>query len=192
MDIDAASLTKITASFKPRAYKRIFELKHKDTPLGTAPASARFSSMKGDFCTLYASVSLKTAIAEAIIRDRFEGGRPRLLFGSELEDRCVAQINSIMPLSLVDLRTDGCFQLGVSTDIASAKGWKESRVLAQHVHDHTTLDGFLYRSRLTGDNCIAVFDRAILSKLTAGKARALLASPGLPTALDNLNVTVIR
>jgi len=79
----------------------------------------------------------------------------------------------------------------VSTDIASAKGWDQSRKLAQYVHDRTALDGFLYRSRLIAANCVAVFNRAIDAKLTAGKARPLTAAPGLATALKSLSVEVI-
>lgn len=191
MKVDAAALAKVTAAFRPRAYKRIFPLAYKDTPLGAGPSMARFSSIKGDFDTLYAAVSLATAIAETIVRDRFEGGGARVLFSSELASKCVAQLSAVAPLNLVDLRADGCFQLGVSTDIASAKGWSKSRALAQHVHDHTELDGFLYRSRLTGANCIAIFDRAIATKLTVGRTRALSAAPHLATALESLNVEVI-
>jgi hypothetical protein len=191
MQLDAAALAKTTAAFRPKAYKRIFPLEHKDTPLGTGLSSARFSSIKGNFHTLYAAVSLATAIAEVVVRDRFEGGGPRLLFSSELATRCVAQLSATVPLDLVDLRTDGCFQLGVSTDIASAKGWDESRALAQRVHDDTALDGFLYRSRLTGANCIAIFDRATATKLAAGKARPLAAAPCLAEALESLSTKVI-
>ena len=162
-----------------------------DTPLGTGPGEARFSSIEGDFHTLYAATNLATAIAEAIVRDRFEGGGPRLLFSTELEERCVVQLSARVPLDSIDLRRDGCFQLGVSTDIASAKGWDQSRKLARHVYDQTALDGFLYRSRLTGANCIAVFGRAIATKLTAGRARSLTAAPGLEVALKSLSVEVI-
>lgn len=153
---------------------------------------ARFSSTKGNFNTLYAACSLATAIAETVIRDRFEGSSTRLLFSTELTNSCTASISAISALQLVDLRTDGCFQLGISTDIASAKGWDSARALAQHIHDQTMLDGFLYRSRLTGANCIAVFDRTISAKLTAEKSRDLAAVPQLSSALESLNIELIR
>jgi hypothetical protein len=187
MNLDEVALAKVTAAFRPKAYSRISQLAHMDTPLGTGPGMARFSSIDGNFQTLYAAASLAAAIAETIVRDRFEGGTARQLFSSELEKHCVAQLSATVPLYLVDLRTDGYFQLGVSTDIASAKGWDQSRKLAQYVYDHTALDGFLYRSRLTGANCIAVFNRAIDAKLTSGKPRP----PGLATTLKSLSVEVI-
>lgn len=195
MKLEAAALTKVTSAFRPIAYQRVFPLAFKDAPLGTGPGKARFSSVDGNFHTLYAAASLAAAIAETIIRDRFEGVDSRRLFSSELANSCVAALTATDPLNLVDLRTDGCFQLGISTDIVGAKadgdGWAASRGLAQHIHDHSALDGFLYRSRLTGANCVAVFDRAIAAKLTAGPGRALSSAQHLAAALAKLSVEVI-
>ena len=81
------------------------------TPLGTGPSMARFSSFDGNFQTLYAAASLATAIAETIVRDRFEGGGARQLFSSELEKHCVAQLSATVPFYLVDLRTMAAFSL---------------------------------------------------------------------------------
>lgn len=195
MKLEPAALIKVTSAFLPSAYQRVFPLAHKDTPLGTGPGKARFSSVTGNFHTLYAAASLAAAVAETIIRDRFEGVDARRLFSSELARYCVASLTATHPLDLVDLRTDGCFQLGVSTDIAGAKGdgdgWAASRELAQYIHDYTTLDGFLYRSRLTGANCVAVFHRSIAAKLTAGTGRALPTARHLVDALTSLSVEVI-
>jgi hypothetical protein len=195
MKLSAHALAKVTAVLKPKAYQRIFPLVHKSSPLGTGPGNARFSSVAGNFHTLYAAASLAGAIAETIVRDRFEGVPTRRLFGPELARQAVASLAAVEPLVLVDLRTDGCFQLGLSTDIAGAKGetdgWAASRDLAQHLHDNTAFDGLLYRSRLTGVPCIAVFDRAIAPKLTAGPGRPLVSARGLAAALQHLTVEVI-
>jgi hypothetical protein len=190
MHLAKAAIAKVTRTFRPKSYWRLCPVAHRATPLGTGPGSARFSSEKGNFHTLYAASSLATAIAETVIRDRFEGGGARLLFASELTRHCVASISATTPLQLLDLRTDGCFQLGVSTDIVSAKKWNEARALAQYMHDKTTLDGFLYRSRLTAENCVAIFNRAIHASLIAGTARDLAAMPKLSAALNKLNTTL--
>jgi hypothetical protein len=190
MKLDVAALSKVTTAFKPKFFARIFPMAFQGSPLGTAPSDARFSSLNGNFNTLYAASTLATAIAETIIRDRFEAAE-RLLMASELKDRAVVELSATLALDLVDLRTDGCFQLGVSTDITGAKGWEPSRVLAQYVHDETPLDGFLYRSRLVGMDCVAVFDRAIEPKLVAGKAMPLIAAPHLVAAINQLSVEVI-
>lgn len=195
MKLSADALAKVTVVFKPKAYQRVFPLVFKNSPLGTGPGKARFSSVAGNFHTLYAAASLAGAIAETIVRDRFEGVPLRRLFGSELASQAIASLAAAEPLVLIDLRTDGCFQLGLSTDIAVARGqtdgWPASRELAQRLHDHTAFDGILYRSRLTGVPCIAVFDRAIAPKLTAGPGRPLLSARGLAPALQRLTVEVI-
>ncbi|MDB5439998.1 MAG: hypothetical protein JWM33_2425 [Caulobacteraceae bacterium] len=195
MKLSAPALAKVTIAFMPKAYQRVFPLAFKDTPLGVGPGKARFSSVDGNFHTLYAAASLASAIAETIIRDRFEGLPERRLFSTELAKACVAPLTAIAPLRLIDLRNDGCFQLGISTDIAGAKGesdgWMASRDLAQYLHDHTPLDGILYRSRLTGANCVAVFDRAIGAKLTAGTGQSLPSARHLSVALKSLAVKVI-
>lgn len=195
MKVSASALAKVTTAFKPKSYQRVFPILFKDTPLGTGPGKARFSSIDGNFHTLYAASSLSAAIAETIIRDRFENVSARRLFSTELSKFCISSITAAEPLVLVDLRTDGCFLLGVSTDIANAKGesdgWAASRELTQHLHDHTAIDGVLYRSRLTGANCVAVFDRAITSKLTAGEGQSLLSARRLPDAMNSLAVEVI-
>lgn len=191
MRLDKAALSKVTRAFKPTRYARLCPVAHRATPLGTGPSMARFSSEKGNFYTLYAARSLATAIAETVIRDRFEGGGARLLFTSELDAFCVASMSATAPLQLLDLRTDGCFQLGVSTDIASAKGWGEARALAQYIHDETTLDGFLYRSRLTAENCVAIFNRSIPGVLIAGEASDLATMPQLRAALTELNTELL-
>lgn len=195
MKLSASALAKVTTAFRPKTYQRVFPLMFKDTPLGTGYGKARFSSTDASFRTLYAASSLAAALAETIIRDRFEGVSERRLFSTELTEACVAPVSAVTPLVLVDLRSDGCFKLGVSTDIAAAKGesdgWAASRELAQHLHDNTALDGILYRSRLTGADCIAVFDRAIAPKLTAGPALPLLSALYLPEALNRLAIEII-
>lgn len=195
MLIDPHDLAAATVEFEAVDFQRVFWSAHMDDPLGTGTSAARFSSADGSFRTLYAAATLDAAIAETIIRDRFEGGGGRSLFASEIESRCVAQIQAVTPLRLVDLRTDGCFQLGISTDIVGAKGtasgWAQSRELAGHVHSEPTMDGILYKSRLTDVECIAVFDRAVGTKLAASSVMMLAAAPLLPEALDRLRTRII-
>jgi hypothetical protein len=191
MKFNAAALKTVTRAFQPKSYTRIFPSIFATTPLGTGPGNSRFSSVSGNFSILYAARSLSTAIAETIIRDRFEGGGSRILFATELEELSIAGISASSSIQLLDLRGDGCFQLGVSTDIASAKGWDESRNLAQHIHDKTGLDGILYHSRITGENCIAIFDRSVSPTLTAEKVGPLKASPRLATAFCTLKTALI-
>ncbi|MGL1166844.1 RES family NAD+ phosphorylase, partial [Vibrio parahaemolyticus] len=67
------------------------------------------------FKLLYLARDLATAIAETIVRDRFEGESARVLDESEIENWAVAEVTAIAPLTVLDLRTTGLLKLGVST-----------------------------------------------------------------------------
>lgn len=191
MKLHEAAISHLTEALKPRSYVRLIPVAYRSTPLGTGKSNARFSSPTGSFDTLYAAQNLRTAVAETVIRDRFEGRDRRLLHVAEFKDRCAVDISAPKPLRLLDLRGDGCLKLGVSTDIARAKGWDESRRLAQHIHDHTSLDGLLYSSRLTGENCIAVFGRGISTGLTSNRVADVLELRNLSNALQSLLVELV-
>lgn len=191
MKLHAAAIGHLTQSLKPRSYIRLIPAAHRSTPLGTGRSNTRFSSPTGSFDTLYAARTLRTAVAETVIRDRFQGRVRRLLHVAEFDNKCAVDISALRPLQLLDLRGDGCLKLGVSTDIARAKGWKQSRQLAQHIHDHTNLDGILYSSRLTGEDCIAVFGRAISTGLTSNKVADVRGLRDLSDALRSMFVELV-
>lgn len=111
----------------------------------------------------------KAALAEALIRDRFEGKAKRVLDMTEIEERVVAEISTRHPLKLLDLRKDGLLKLGVSTDAARAKSHHSGQKLSDAVNASFDIDGILDLSRLTSEECVAVYDRAIEGKLKAGK-----------------------
>lgn len=89
---------------------------------------------------LYAAYDLATAIAETIVRDRFEGVDERVLDESEIEDWAIAEVTAIVPLVLVDLRTTGLLRLGVSTDAARAKQHNEGQTLSEAIHERYAVD----------------------------------------------------
>jgi hypothetical protein len=93
---------------------------------------------------------------------------------------------------VLDLRRDGCFQLGVSTDIVGAKAQDQSRAFSQTLYDTTDLDGILYPSRLRRRNCVAVYDRAVASALTSGAVVEMETLAGLTPALRALKVKLNR
>jgi hypothetical protein len=82
---------------------------------------------------------------------------------TELAQRSAVQLGRIKPLRLVDLRKGGCFKLGISTDMIGAKCFDEAQQFADFVYKDHTIDGIFYASRLTSENCVVVFDRAIPS-----------------------------
>jgi hypothetical protein len=56
--------------------------------------------------------------------------------------------------------------------------------------EHPDVDGFIYASRLNGDDCIAVFDRAV-GKFFVVDAYELKDHPELPAVLERNRVQLV-
>ncbi|MDJ0275984.1 RES family NAD+ phosphorylase [Sphingomonas sp. 2R-10] len=192
MSLDPAIIAQFTIRFEPIGYIRATPWDHRATPLGMGYGNTRFASPTNDFTLLYIAVDLPTSIAEAIVRDRFEGHVARELMRSELADWGVCEVSAKTPLAVLDLRGDACFELGVSTDIVGAKGQDEARTFSQALYDGTDLDGILYRSRLRKrHDCVAVYDRAVSSGLDATPVEPLETLAGTLPALRALKTALI-
>mgnify|MGYP003627718834 CR=1 FL=1 len=191
MEIEAALLTSQILRFEFSDYVRIIPTNFQATPLGCDVGDSRFGGTVQRFATLYAAKDLATGLAETLIRDRFEGISERRLFISQLSTKCAVSISSTEALHLIDLRKGGCLKLGVSTDIAGAKCFDEAQAFSDMLYQNLSIDGILYASRLTGENCIAIFDRAIKSHLSAKEVAPLVQLIGAVEALQTLNVQLI-
>ena len=191
MVLDPDVVASLVAAYQPTAYLRVTPIAHRATPLGMGFGKTRFASPTDAFKLLYIAEDLATSVAEAIIRDRFEGTTARELTAGELADWGVTEVSAPVPLRLLDMRTAGSFLLGVSTDIAGAKAQDEARQFSRAVFDQTDLDGILYLSRLTRRTCVAVYDRAVAAKLDAGPVHELEALAALVPALSALRVALI-
>ena len=194
MIADGALLASQTRLFEFSSYIRIFPSIHQATPLGCTAGNSRFGGTDESFAVLYAACDLATALAERLIRDRFKGleDRRRRLFPAELGDNTAVRIDTIKPLRLLDLRSGGCLKLGVSTDITGAKCHRDAQQLSDLVYKDVTIDGILYPSRLTAENCVAIFDRVTISHLTQNSIAPLIQLADLGEALKKLNVQLIR
>ena len=64
------------------------------------------------------------------------------------------------------------------------------RAFSAQVYDETTVDGILYRSRLTGADCIAIYDRAV-PKLIADPPVPMVKLVGLVPSLQSMNVSLM-
>lgn len=190
MKLDPQTVADLALAFRPESYLRIMPVAHMSTPLGMGFGQSRFSSPDRSFRLLYAAYDLATAIAETIVRDRFEGVDERVLDESEIEDWAIAEVTATDPLVLVDLRTTGLLRLGVSTDAARAKQHREGQTLSEAIHERYAVDGLLYSSRLTAANCVAVYDRAVGAKLVASPTVKLVQEAGLISALRSIGVTI--
>ena len=163
-------------------------------PLGMGTRASRFSSINGSFELLYVASDLCTAIAEGILRDRFEGVHrsERWLSLHEIRDYNVAQITTKNQLILLNLKKRmNLFHLGIGTDAVGAKSHRVGQVNSQFLyHNASHVDGILYCSRLTGRPCIAAYDRAVQKCSCEEKSSPLEEKKQLAAALDELLITL--
>ena len=191
MALDGALLAKQITALAFENYVRVIPSQYAATPLGCMAGVSRFGGTTGGFAVLYAARDLATALAESVVRDRFEGLADRRLFIAELAERSAVELSTTTPLCLLDLRDGGCLKLGISTEVTGAKGFGEAQALADQIHTDPAIHGILYPSRLTGRNCVAVFDRAIATHLRAGRIAPLGQLETVGAALDSLNIELI-
>lgn len=193
MTLDGALLQRFAVRLHVESYVRIVLRRHAATPLGMGLGKSRFSSPKNRFRLLYLAQDPTTAVAETIVRDRFEGGSERLLLAEEFDVYAIVRIRNPVPLFLLDLRHEGASLLGVSTDAVRAKAQAAGRRLSQEIYDRTAFDGIVYMSRITNRPCVAVYDRAVDARLEAeAPAVDLLRLSSLPTIVKALHLTVVR
>lgn len=190
MNPDPKVVADLALPFQPKAYLRIMPEAHAATPLGMGFGQTRFAAPDNSFQLIYLARNLATAIAETVVRDRFEGKSRRILDIMEVEDWVVSEVTAKEPLTLVDLRTTGLLKLGVTTNAARAKGQAAGRRLSKALYDRFTVDGVLYSSRLTSAECLAIYDRAVKPKLQSTAAVSLARHAGLIAALTAINVSV--
>ena len=192
MRLDKAVLQQLVVRIDVTDYVRIIDRAHENTPLGMGYGRTRFSSPNDAFRLLYLAQDSRTAIAERIVRDRFQGKAKRELLASELRSYSIAAMKNADPLALVDLRHEGANLLGVPTDAVRARAQAAGRRLSQELHDRTSLDGIVYMSRITNWECVAVYERAVATKLSAdAPALPLIRLASMIADLRALGVTIV-
>jgi len=173
-------------------YVRILPRIYAASPLGMGFGLTRFSSPKNKFQLLYLAQNPMTAVAETIVRDRFEKTTDRYLMREELDRYSIAVIRNPKPLFLLDLRYEGASLLGISTDTVRAKAQAAGRRLSQEIYDRTEFDGIIYMSRITNKECVAVYDRAVhLNLETEAPALNLTRLSSLTDIFEKLFVTIM-
>ncbi len=190
MILDPNVLADLAVAITPKAYVRVTPMAHAATPLGAAFGVTRFASPTKAFKVIYIAQYLTTAIAETLVRDRFQGRAQRKLLDVEAALWGMTEVSAGAPLTLIDLRTTGLVRLGVSTEAARGKAQGQGRKLSQAIHDQTDAQGLIYNSRLTSGACICIYDRA-LPGLVATPVVEVTRLAGFVDALRELNVTLI-
>lgn len=192
MNLDPRAIASLVRPFQPERYLRATPWAFRATPLGMGFGKTRFASPTDTFKLLYIGQDLATCMAEAIVRDRFEGSTTRELTRGEVSDWGVCEVTATAPLRVLDLRGNGCFHLGISTDIVGGKAQDEARKFSQTLYHATNVDGVLYKSRLLKrQNCIALYDRAVSSKLKAGAVVEMETLAQLIPSLQRLKISLI-
>jgi RES domain len=171
-------------------WSRIIARRYRASPTDTGFSSSRFSSPTYAFKVLYAASDFSTALAEAVIRDRFTGEEDRDLYQGEIEQLCLTTISSNRLLTLLDLRGAGAYEAGIDTDAKGARDHSKGQALSEVVHANMPeIDGILFESRLMNRPCIAIYDHAF-AWLTATPPIDLLQSSVLVPELQRLGITL--
>ena len=176
----------------PESY-RIMSQRHVGSPLGTTAADSRFATRTGGYTVLYAAPGFTTAFIETIVRDRFAHRRTRKVSLREIMERMWVRIaaHPATPLTLLDLRTDGCTRIGAPTDVVQARNHAAGRAFGKTIHaEHTHVDGLVYASRLTGEDVYAIYDRSI-RKLATGAVGQLAEHVELPGVLERHGIALV-
>jgi len=191
--LDRTILQELAVAIDATGYLRIMAVAHRATPTGMGFGKTRFASPTDSFKLLYVAQDLPTALAEAVIRDRFQGKQKRELLEEDIEESVIASMVSLAPLKLLDLRTSGASRLGVPTNAVRGRAQQSGRRFSQELYDSTDFDGIAYMSRITNAECLAIYDRAASAKLDpACQTVDLVRLAGLEPALRSLNVSLIR
>ena len=161
-------------------------------PLSAYRSKSRFCDGRM-YAVLYAAGDFATAFAEVVVRDRLVQRDRRFVPFGDITARAWVEFSSNdVQLQMVDLRESGCLILGAPTDTAHARNQAAGRALGRALYEqHADIDGIWYKSRLTGGDCLAIFDRA-LAKLTPIKTGGLENHPELPDVLDRHRVGIER
>ncbi|WP_291092660.1 RES family NAD+ phosphorylase [Hoeflea sp.] len=172
---------------------RILPRTHAATPLGLGLGKSRFSSPQDKYRILYLAQDVKTAVAETIVRDRFEGTSDRYLLREEFDRYSIASVRGNRPLFLLDLRYEGANLLGISTDAVRAKAQSAGRRFSQRLYDQTDFDGIIYMSRITNKQCLAIYDRAVETALEADSPAMNLAQvQSLTSVIEELQIVTLN
>jgi hypothetical protein len=130
---------------------------------------------------------------EAVLHDQRDGVVGDLpIAESEFLVRRYAEIETIVPLRMVDLRDDNAVIMGIPTDVAKGGQQSLARKWSVVFHDHTQKpDGIIYSPRFSGQTNLAVFNHAIV-KLKVARVAKLIAAPGLAAVLNDLKISIIQ
>jgi RES domain len=173
------------------AAHRILLKRYLSEPLAVHPSKSRFCDGR-TYAVLYGASDFATAFVEVVVRDRLVQRDRRVVPFGDIAGRGWVEfaLSGDDPLNMVDLRESGCVVLGAPTDTVHARNHAAGRALSRALYEqYLDIDGIWYQSRLTGGDCLAIFDRA-LKRLAPSKTGELEHHPDLPKALRMHSVRI--
>jgi hypothetical protein len=164
---------------------------------GRNPARGRFNDPLGEYGVLYLGLDEFAAFIETFGVSQTAAGPyliDNVITEEEIAARCLCEIRSNRPVSLVDLASGhGLARLRADARLG-AGDWAVSRRWSRAFWEHPSRpDGILYRSRHDPARlCVALFDRAS-ADLEADCATNILPDPPrLATLLDQYGYALVR
>lgn len=151
----------------------------------------RFDAANAEFGVLYVALSFEGAFMETVIRDRFHGTPlPLLIDEEDLTSRAVSRLgwSETRLLRVADF-TKPLVAAGGDGLILSTPDYNITNKWSSAVYCHPgNVDGILYRSRYSGQECIAIFERAAF--IARDHPVSLIEHPELSALLDTYEIGI--
>ena len=184
-----------------RNFLRVIDNRHLSTPLGIGTRPSRFGSyvrLRGSegrtfVQVLYGAESVDTAIYETIIRNKFDINPTRVLHPVNYRKMVAIMFSSdgTNLLKLLDLTKGKATCYGVPTDVIRSSDHTEGQHFSQFVYENMhDIDGFIYSSRFTEEDCVALYHNRVIDKLHSDKQFELEQS-SVSIALSSKNIEVV-
>lgn len=141
---------------------RLTGVEYADTPLGVAPSPSRFSDPESKYSVLYLAESPGCCLWEARLRGHFVTRTHKRIDWSELDSFLLVVVEPQRTLNVVDLTGNALMKIGASRNTVHGSGHTSGQAFSSYVYHHLPqVDGILYRSTHTEEQCVALYDRAI-------------------------------
>ncbi len=180
-------------------FVRVMQTTYAVNPLSFGYGSSRFSPLatttgKARFGLLYGAINLATASYEAIIRDSLDLTPARILRKPSYDTRSAVNFSNApgATLTLLDLTAGNAVRFGVPTDVIRYSDHQAGQYFSEFIYkEMPDVGGMLYSSRFTEQLCVAIYDRVILTKLSAGSAAPKLTKSLLGPVMAPWNIQVL-
>ena len=157
-------------------FVRVINRRFNSSPLGVGGSESRFGPsivVSRQFSSvapkvIYGAQFLDTAIYETVVRGRFDINPERLLDRITYIGKSAVNFSTenLQHLNLLDLTNGKATCHGVPTDVIRSSDHKDGQYFSQFVYNNMqNIDGFIYSSRFTEEECVALYSDRVGTKL---------------------------